>query len=121
MYSNRLIKDINFNRAFKKEFNIKGNISKDDLKDIDRLSIGSRDKVNSLKGIEYFQDLKTLYIWEGNLIKDYTPINSLISLEKLKLSYIDLNQLNKLSNLESLRNLEIVYPKKGTIKTRYHG
>lgn len=116
MYSNRLIKDINFNRTFKREFNINGKINKENLKDIEKLSIGSRFKVNTLNGIEHFIDLKKLSIWDGNLIKNYTPLNKLSNLEHLMLWYIDLNDLDKLSKLESLEHLEIIYPKRGNIK-----
>lgn len=116
MYSNRLLKDVNFNRLIKKELNIEGSMHEDDLKGIDRLYISSKYKVNDLKGIEHFEDLKTLYISDGNLIKDYTPLTSLVNLEKLTLCYIDLKQLDKLTDLESLQSLEIIYPKKGILK-----
>ncbi len=117
MYSNRLIKDRNLYRAIKHEYNITGKIDKNSLKGIEKLNIGSRENTNSLKGIEHFEDLKTLYIWEGQSIKDLTPINLSPNLEHLMLWYINLEQLQQLNGIETLEWIEIIYPKKGELST----
>lgn len=116
LYSNRLIKDVNFYRVVKKEYNISGKINKNSLKDIDRLWIGSKYDVTSLEGIHHFKNLKDLNIRKGKRIKDLKPINHLENLEHLNLSSIGLDQLEELNKMESLEWLEIIYPEKGKIK-----
>ncbi len=115
MYSNRIIKDRGLNRLIKKEFEIEGNITEEDLANIEKLSINDMDNIIFLDDIYLFKNLKVLYFWDGNIIIDYSPISNLKNLEKLTIWYMDLNKLAKINAITSLKHLELLYPKKGRI------
>lgn len=115
LYTSNIIKDRNFCRYIKKEYGIKGRIKEEDLKGIEELFIDDDYHVNNIKGIEYFKDVKSLWIWDGKMIKDFRPIAALSKLEHLNIWYINVDKLEKVPRMESLKWLEIVYPKGGKL------
>ncbi len=117
MYTNRIIKDRNFNNYVKKELGIKGKIEEEDLIDIEELFLSDNDNIISLEGIQHFKNLKKLYLWNGKIIKDFRPLGNLNNLEKLMIWYMDASRLEETSEMTSLRHLEIIYPRKGKIKS----
>jgi hypothetical protein len=115
MYGDNFLKDQNFYREIKKEYNISGKIREDDLKEIDRLHLDNHYLINSLEGIEYFRSLTFLSVWDGSTIHDFTSIGQLHNLERLVVWYADLDRLKKIEEMDSIEYLEILYPKEGTI------
>ena len=115
MYGNNILKDQNFYRAVKKEYNISGKITEEDLEGIDRLSLNSKYYVNSLEGIEYFKSITFLSIWDGRAIYDFTAIGDLHKLERLVVWYANLDRLEDIEKMESVKYLEILYPKRGKL------
>ncbi|WFD11077.1 hypothetical protein [Tepidibacter hydrothermalis] len=113
--SNNIIKDINFRRYISKEYGIKGKIEPSDLENIEKLSIDVSD-INSIKGIEYFKNLKELYIHDAYKINDFSWMPQLNKLNYLMLWYMDLDDLESIEELRSLEHLEIVYPKYGELE-----
>ncbi|MCT4618209.1 MAG: hypothetical protein N4A62_02350 [Marinisporobacter sp.] len=115
MYANNIIKDKNFYRYVKKEYNIKGKLKEEDLNGIEKLFLDDDDHINSLDGIEKFRDLQSLMIWDGKIINDFSPIAKLSKLDDLTVWYVNVDKLEKIDKMESLEWLEIVYPKGGKI------
>lgn len=115
-YNKRIFKDVNLDYIVKKELGIKGSISKDDLKGVERLPLSTRYIVNSLEGIENFESLKSLGLWDNvYLIKDLGRISSLEELERLMLWHANLDQLKELHRMESVTHFEIIYPHSGKL------
>ncbi len=115
MYSNRIIKDRGLNRFIKKEFEIEGSITDEDLIKVEKLSIQNNYNIISLDDIHLFKNLKILYFWDGDIIIDYSPISNLGNLERLTIWYMNLNKLKQIKPIASLKHLELIYPKKGKI------
>ena len=115
IYGDNLIKDQNFYRAVKKEYDIFGKISEEDLEGIDRLSLNTRYHVNSLEGIEYFKNLTFLSIWDGRTIYDFTSIGKLHKLERLVTWYADIDKVEEMEKMDSVEYLELLYPKNGKL------
>lgn len=115
MFSDNLLKDRNFDRLIKNENNIKEEISKEDLLGIEKLSIDDDYYINNIEGIEYFKNLKSLFIWDASMIKDLSPLVKLSNLEFLMIDDVDVDKLESINKIESLRSLEIVYPQEGKI------
>ncbi len=115
-YNKRILKDINLDYNVKKELGIKGSISKADVKDVESILVSSRYTVKSLEGIESFERLKSLGIWDNvYLIKDLGRISSLEELERLVLWYANLEQLKELQTMESVKRFELIYPHSGKL------
>ncbi|MCT4606824.1 MAG: hypothetical protein N4A64_12115 [Marinisporobacter sp.] len=115
MYANNIIKDQNFYRYVKKEYNIKGKVKEEDLKGIEKLALDDDDCINNLEGIENFKDVEYIYISDGFIIHDFRPIGKLSNLKHLLVWYTNVDKLEKIEKMESLEWLEIVYPKGGKI------
>ncbi|QZY53900.1 hypothetical protein [Crassaminicella profunda] len=115
MYANNIIKDKNFYRYVKKEYNIKGKVEEEDLKGIGKLGLDDDDRINNLDGIENFKDVEYIYISDGFIIHDFRPIGKLSNLKHLLVWYANVDKLEKIDNMESLERLEILYPKGGKI------
>ncbi|SNS27533.1 hypothetical protein SAMN05446037_10077 [Anaerovirgula multivorans] len=114
-YSNRIIKDRNFDRYVKKEFDIGGSITEADLWDIEELFLSERDNIVSLEGIHHFKNLRKLHLWGGNIITDFSPLGDLNNLERLMTWYMDMDKLIETGEMTSLEELELLYPKRGKI------
>lgn len=115
-YNKRILKDINFDYIVKKELELKGSISKSDLRDVESIILFSRYTVNSIEGIENFESLKSLGIWNNTyLIKDLERISSLKELERLVLWYADLEKLSEIKKMDSVKRFELIYPRKGKL------
>lgn len=112
--SNNIIKDISFRRDISREYDIKGKIEPNDLENIEKLSIDSLD-INNIKGIEYFKNLKELYIDDAYKIDDFSYLSSLNKVEYMEIWDMDLDDLESMGQLKSLQHLEIVYPKYGEL------
>ncbi|WZL71963.1 hypothetical protein QBE52_12715 [Clostridiaceae bacterium 35-E11] len=115
MYSSNLIKDRNFCRLIRKEYAIKGRIQKEDLMNIEKLFLDDDYHINSIEGIEHFTNLKRLNIWDGSIIKNFTPLAKLKNIEHLMIWYVNVDKLEEIDTMTSLEWLEIVYPKGGQI------
>lgn len=113
--SNSIIEDSNFRRYISKQYDIKGKISPDDLEDIEIFIINDTSNVNNIKGIEYFKNLKELYIDDAYKIDDFSYLSSLNKVEYMKIWDMDLDDLESMGQLKSLQHLEIVYPKYGEL------
>lgn len=114
-YTNRIIKDRNFDRYVKKEFGIVGNITEEDLWNIEELFLSDRYNIVSLEGIQHFKNLKKLHLWGADTIKDFSPLGDLQELERLMTWYMNMDKLIETGEIASLDELEILYPKKGEI------
>lgn len=113
--SNNIIKDINFRNYIVKEYNINGKIEPHDLENIEKLKLRDSSPVNNIEGIEYFKNLKNLYIDDAYKIKDFSHLSKLKKVEHMIIWYMDLNELESMGKFKSLEYLEIVYPKCGNI------
>ncbi len=79
-----------------------------DLEKITHLYIGySKNKIKSLKGIEYCNNLTRLSITDHDGIKDLSPISALKNLRVLNLRNINITDLKPLSDLLNLDTLRI--------------
>lgn len=117
MYTNNIIKDKSFNRYMRNEFGIKGSIAKEDLKDIEELFLNSRYNITSLEGIQYFKNLRKLYLSNCSSIKDFSPLGDLNNLKELTIWYMDINKLDEIKKVDSLEEFELVYPKRGNLNS----
>ena len=116
LYSNRLIKDATLDNIIKLQYGIKGSIKEEDIRHRDRLII-SNYPINSLRGIENFMSLSQLWIWSDvYLIRDIELISQLKGLENLQLGRPDLNKLNELEVMETIKELQLYNPKRGELK-----
>ena len=116
LYSNRLIKDAVLDGIIKREYDLNGTIKAEDLSYRDRLII-SNYPINSLRGLENFKALTELRIWnDAHLIKDIEIISQLKRLENLTIGGPDLNKLNELEAMETVKELQLYYPKRGELK-----
>lgn len=115
LYNIRIIKDRSFQRYIKSEFDIRGSITPENLESIDRIFLSGQNKVTSLEGIQHFKNLEDIYIADTSTIKDLSPLNDVTQLKQLVLWSMDLNRLAELGELNSLEQLELVYPEKGEI------
>ena len=102
-------------------------IYKSDLEKIEALAVRGMDaaeenliEVNSIKGLEYCKNLKTLTISSGEIpddneeiryskgaIKDLTPLSNLKKLELLRLSHNEISDVSPLKDLTGLKYLYI--------------
>lgn len=86
------------------------------LGSIEKLHLFTRNKIVDIDGIENLKNLKSVYISEASLVKNFDKLSELENLEKLVIWYGNLNNLNEGSKFDSLEHLEILYPKKGTLE-----
>lgn len=112
-YSDSIIKDRNFYRYLKKEYNIKGSIEPDDVDSIYSLNIDCNRNISNLEGIQYFKELKDLMVMEGNKIEDYSALKELSNLEDMSIWRCNIDKIEEIGTMESLKCLDIVYPKGG--------
>src|SRR5690606_20017342 len=96
MYTNNIIKDKSFNRYMRNEFGIKGSIAKEDLKDIEELFLNSRYNITSLEGIQYFKNLRKLYLSNCSSIKNFSPLGDLNNLKELTIWYMDIDKVDEI-------------------------
>ncbi|PAB60695.1 leucine-rich repeat domain-containing protein [Anaeromicrobium sediminis] len=115
MFKDNIIKDRAFYKFVKKEYNITGDITEEDLGKIEKLSL--KDNINRLDGIEKFKNLKVLRFWYGRKIESLKPIDKLKNVEELWFWYINLDKIQELDTMESVTWLEITYPKGGSLES----
>lgn len=117
LYSKSIIKDPYLYKYIKEQYVIKGSIEPKDVEDIYRLNIDPKfDKMN-LEGLQYFKGLKSLMIMDGSKIEDYTPLKELKSLENMTIYHCDLDKLEELGKMESVRKLDILVTKSGQLSS----
>ena len=113
-------------KSYRKDKN-SNEIYKSDLEKIEALAVRGMDaaeenliEVNSIKGLEYCKNLKTLTISSGEIpddneeiryskgaIKDLTPLSNLKKLELLRLSHNEISDVSPLKDLTGLKYLYI--------------
>ncbi|MCC2463150.1 NEAT domain-containing protein, partial [Bacillus mobilis] len=93
----RLQQAINKNVLNRKDVN--ESIFEEDLKEIKELNIYAGQGIESLKGLEYMENLERLTI-QGSDVRNIAPISQLKRLKVVDLSF------NKIENIEPLLNLE---------------
>lgn len=113
-------------KSYRKDKN-SNEIYKSDLEKIEALAVRGMDaaeenliEVNSIKGLEYCKNLKTLTISSGEIpddneeiryskgaIKDLTPLSNLKKLELLRLSHNEISDVSQLKDLTGLKYLYI--------------
>lgn len=113
-------------KSYRKDKN-SNEIYKSDLEKIEALAVRVMDaaeenliEVNSIKGLEYCKNLKTLTISSGEIpddneeiryskgaIKDLTPLSNLKKLELLRLSHNEISDVSPLKDLTGLKYLYI--------------
>lgn len=113
-------------KSYRKDKN-SNEIYKSDLEKIEALAVRGMDaaeenliEVNSIKGLEYCKNLKTLAISSGEIpddneeiryskgaIKDLTPLSNLKKLELLRLSHNEISDVSPLKDLTGLKYLYI--------------
>ena len=74
-----------------------------DMQSISRLNGYQRNIIN-IKGIEYCNNLKELYLGD-NSISDIVPLSNLTNLQNLSLHYNNISDLSPLTNLTKLQSL----------------
>ncbi|MDQ0092074.1 Leucine-rich repeat (LRR) protein [Paenibacillus anaericanus] len=89
-----------------------GEIRVRDVNGITELSLTSNYNLSNLEGIQYFTDLKSLYIWRTG-VKDITRLEQLKKIEFLQL---DNNQIEDISVLGKLTNIKYLYLADNQIK-----
>lgn len=115
MYTNRNIKDRSLGKYIKNEFGIEDTIREEDVRDIEELFISESDNVVSIEGIHNFKNLKKLHLWGAHTIIDFSPLKKLDNLERLMTWNMNLDKLDEIEKITSLKDLEILYPKSGRI------
>lgn len=84
-----------------------GELSKEDLSQLDTLYQTQKGlTISSLKGLEYADNLYSLYL-ENNNISDVSPLSNLPKLTKLALGMNKLTDISALGSLPSLTNLSL--------------
>ncbi|SDY49939.1 leucine-rich repeat domain-containing protein [Tindallia californiensis] len=116
-YQERLLKDHEFDRFIRHEFNLSHPITKEDLAQIDSFYLPYRHKVSSLEGLEYFTGLEEVGFYNASIIHDFSPISKLPTLERLVIADGDLSRLDSIETMETVKNLEITYPDRGKISS----
>ena len=81
---------------------------------IENIEISAKESIRSLKGLEYFKNLKSLNIRisepiEQNEIVDLSPLKELRELRTLYLSFNRISDLSPLVDLQLLENLSLSY------------
>lgn len=122
-------KDKNFENEIRKIINKPtGDIFAADVKDIKRISIEENRNIQSIEGIEYFENLKSLeiaynpinniesiknlknlnelYLYCDN-IEDISPINALFNLKRICFTSNRISDISALKNLNHLEDLQI--------------
>lgn len=115
LYSKSIIKDVNLYKYLKEQYVIKGSIEPKDVEGIYRLYMDYKGGIRSLDGIQYFKGLKHLTIMQGNNIEDHTLLKELPSLESLTIWECDLDKLERIGHMKSIKKLDILYPKDGRL------
>ncbi|SFI09836.1 hypothetical protein SAMN05192551_106139 [Tindallia magadiensis] len=116
-YEERLLKDHEFDRFIRHEFNLSHPLTKEDLAQIDSFYLPHRHRVSSLEGLEYFTGLEEVGFYNASIIHDFSPISKLPILERLVIADGDLNRLDKIETMETVKSLEITYPDRGKISS----
>lgn len=120
LYSNRIIKDGNLEAEIKRSQEIKKpaflSLKQDELNKINRMAIGNINKVRDLRGIEEMNDLKQLSVDDDGFIIDYSPLLQCKNLKRMSIWYGYLNKLGELDTFGKLEDLEIIFPKKGSLE-----
>jgi hypothetical protein len=120
LYSSRIIKDGNLEAEIKRSQEIKKpaflSLKQGELDEIESMRISDVNKVKSLSGIESMDFLKTLYIDDEGFIMDYSPFLKCKNLKRMSIGYGYLNKLGELDTFGKLEDLEIVFPKKGSLE-----
>lgn len=116
-YESRLLKDYYLDRHIRRTFELKAPLTEEDLASIDGFSISRFTHVSRLDGIEHFTNLDRLYIWEASVIRDLSQVAQLPQLETLMLGGANLDVVNQLPMISTLKTLELVYPDEGRLET----
>ncbi len=120
VYSNRIIKDENLEAEIKRSQEIKKpaflSLKQGELDEIESIWISTVSKVKSLNGIEHMNYLNTLFIDDEGFIMDYRPLLQCKNLKRMSIWYGYLNKLGELDTFGKLEDLEIVFPKKGSLE-----
>ena len=116
-YQNRLLKDHRFDRHIRDTFDLQAPLSAEDLAHIDGFSLSRFTHVSRLDGIEHFTNLNRLFIWEASMFQDLKLVADLPRLETLMLGGANLDAVNDISTIPTLKTLELVYPDKGRLET----
>lgn len=101
------IKDPVLLKALKKQLGFVAPIQKslaDSLKEL--ISVGGREKIKSLEGIQCFPNLERLTLVD-HAIQDMDPVSTLTKLERLNLSKNQIADLKALTNLFFLKTIEL--------------
>ncbi|MEG0774248.1 hypothetical protein [Clostridium sp.] len=115
--STRLIKSLNLSKAIvEQNYFIDGmdEITEETLQQVSKLTI--RDEkfgITDLSGIQHLKNLNALSLEDYGIVKDYTPLQELKNLKRLRTWKVDLDKLEGLSEITSVEFLEISYPEKG--------
>ena len=117
LYSKSIIKDPYLYKYIKEQYVIKGSIEPKDVEGIYRLNIDPKLRKMNLEGLQYFTGLKSLMIMEGRRIEDYTPLKELKNLENMTIYHCDLDKLEELGKMESVRKLDILVTKSGELSS----
>lgn len=120
LYSNRIIKDRNFEADIKHSQEIYRpaflSLKQDELNKINRIAIGSVNKVRDLRGIEEMNDLKQLSVDDDGFIIDYSPLLKCKSLKILNIYDGCLDKLGEIETFENIEEVGIECIKKGSLE-----
>ncbi|HBL07323.1 MAG TPA: hypothetical protein DDZ33_10455 [Clostridium sp.] len=119
-YSNKIIKDRNLETEVIHSQEIYRPtflpLKQDELNKINRITIGSINKVKDLRGIEEMNALKQLSIDDDGFIIDYSPLLKCKSLKILNIYDGCLDKLGEIETFENIEDVGIDYIKKGSLE-----
>ena len=116
-YQDRLLKDHRFDHHIRTSFDLQAPLTAQDLQHIEGFYISRFNHISRLDGIEHFTNLNRLSIWEASLIQDLTLVADLPRLETLMLGGANLDAVNHIPTIPTLKTLRLVYPDRGRLKT----
>lgn len=116
-YQERLIKDHQLDRFIRDEYGFSHPVTAKELEEIEGFYLSYRHRVSRLDGLEYFTELTDIGFYDAASIQSLSPLADLPKLERLVLTGGNLDELNQLSEMKTVKKLEITYPDRGRLES----